>query len=280
MKKKSKPGWGAEGSNEIRRGPRTRRNGLPPFHQVNKHLALYRYLISSCPTPVAPGGRNSCWVKDMNKIQDKELAAKIRAKANYDEKHRAQPLSPLAVGTHVMIRGGQVEPRSGIVVEKTGERTYRVFDGQKTLVITAFPETGSHSAFLKLLQNEFDIWKEGVLAETDMFVSPDKLSYLLGLLKAVQIPHKVQEVDIKSLIEKEKDYLSRRGETFDFKGFYKYHEILEFLTDLARHTEGMDVIEMQGTTYEGRPIKGVRINPARQVMLRDDPISDKTSQIS
>ncbi|CAG0879342.1 unnamed protein product, partial [Cyprideis torosa] len=128
-------------------------------------------------------------------------------------------------------------------------------------VITAFPETGSHSAFLKLLQNEFDIWKEGVLAETDMFVSPDKLSYLLGLLKAVQIPHKVQEVDIKSLIEKEKDYLSRRGETFDFKGFYKYHEILEFLTDLARHTEGMDVIEMQGTTYEGRPIKGVRINP-------------------
>ncbi|CAG0895831.1 unnamed protein product [Cyprideis torosa] len=68
----------------------------------------------------------------MNKIQDKELAAKIRAKANYDEKHRAQPLSPLAVGTHVMIRGGQVKPRSGIVVEKTGERTYRVFDGQKT----------------------------------------------------------------------------------------------------------------------------------------------------
>ncbi|CAG0891325.1 unnamed protein product [Cyprideis torosa] len=69
----------------------------------------------------------------MNKIQDKELAAKIRAKVIYDEKHRAQPLSPLAVGSHVMIRGGQVEPRSGIVVEKTGERTYRVFDGQKTL---------------------------------------------------------------------------------------------------------------------------------------------------
>jgi transposase InsO family protein len=85
-------------------------------------------------TPVPALSKPPIWVKDMNKIQDKELAAKIRAKANYDEKHRAQPLSPLAVGTHVMIRGGQVEPRSGIVVEKTGERTYRVFDGQKTLV--------------------------------------------------------------------------------------------------------------------------------------------------
>ena len=82
-------------------------------------------------TPV-PGLRDEpSWLKGQLKIREHELEEKIRAKMYFDTRHKVKELVPFNVGRRVIVKNSGA---AAIVVERVGDRTYKVFDGAKTII--------------------------------------------------------------------------------------------------------------------------------------------------
>ena len=74
------------------------------------------------------------------------------------------------------------------------------------------------------------------------------------------IPYETYIEDVQSLIDQENPVKHRKRVGFDFKSYHKLKDIYSWLNSLAKaYPERVEVV-VGGKTFEGRPIKGVKLS--------------------
>lgn len=90
-------------------------------------------------------------------------------------------------------------------------------------------------------------------------VAPHKFSEFTELMHIEKFGHKLIEINLQSLIDKE-SLQNYRGSKFGWTAFYDLNSIYKLLDDLAiRHPNHVSLIEI-GESYEGRKILGLKIS--------------------
>ncbi|KAH7728536.1 Peptidase M14 [Aphelenchoides avenae] len=142
-----------------------------------------------------------------------------------------------------------------------------------------------HSLYKSSQELQMDFWKAptGVGVFTDVMVGPDFLTAMLKFLNENGFDFKITIDDVQRLIlqrekpkpstvgnstdpvlasffiKRMKDESSRNQAKYGFGDYHSYDEMLRWMDDIERFYPRMAKVFTIGTTYEGRPIKGIKI---------------------
>lgn len=159
-----------------------------------------------------------------------------------------------------------------------GAAAMKSYDGYQLLEL--FPQTSSQWKLIQTLHNddELDFWREQPRG-VDLFVPPTKLSAVRLLLAEHKISYKVKNDRIQKDIEAEIIRLASvergNGKAINYDDFNTYNDIMTELDELALRCPSAVTCSTfsVGSSYEGRNIKGLRIDgPGTQGIWLDATI--------
>lgn len=92
----------------------------------------------------------------------------------------------------------------------------------------------------------------------DLMVSPHHLIEFAELMNATDAKYELYVEDVQKLIDEENPMTREAG--FGWGRYHTLDEIYNWLDDLGRRYSGNVQVVKGGRTYEGRPIKGVKLS--------------------
>ncbi|XP_011698098.1 PREDICTED: zinc carboxypeptidase A 1-like, partial [Wasmannia auropunctata] len=105
----------------------------------------------------------------------------------------------------------------------------------------------------------FSFWQPpSVNKQTELMVAPHKLPEFYEIMAQIQAPYEVYIENVQALINRAAPRVAVT--TFDFKNYHTLDVIYKNLDDLAKQYPDKVQTVVGGKTYEGRPIKGVKVS--------------------
>lgn len=94
--------------------------------------------------------------------------------------------------------------------------------------------------------------------ETDLIISPDSFLTFKEAAEDLKITYDLLTEDLQTWFDEERP--PRKRKAWGFDRYNTYEEILSFLDDINGRFPETSQIFTIGNTFEGRPIKGIRIS--------------------
>ncbi|KAK2148302.1 hypothetical protein LSH36_503g01028 [Paralvinella palmiformis] len=139
---------------------------------------------------------------------------------------------------------------------------YKSYEGYQVLRVV--PDSLNEIGILRkfILQYKLDVWKEstGLGSPTDIMISPNDID-LIRLLEEAHLSSSILIDDVDGLIALSRDYARfREYSELNTSRFYNVSEIHEWLEEVAVVCGASCQIIDIGTSYEGRPLKVIKIS--------------------
>ncbi|KAL6261581.1 hypothetical protein P5V15_006667 [Pogonomyrmex californicus] len=105
----------------------------------------------------------------------------------------------------------------------------------------------------------FNFWKLPSLnKQAEIMVAPHKLPEFYEIMTKLQTPHELYIKNVQELIDQEEPATAAIG--FNFRAYHPLESIYKNLDDLASQYPDKVKVVVGGKSYEGRPIKGVKVS--------------------
>ncbi|XP_623922.2 zinc carboxypeptidase [Apis mellifera] len=140
------------------------------------------------------------------------------------------------------------------IAEKIKYDNYKVF--------RIAPQTKEQFEIVRNLEDvsdAFSFWKEpNAEGIADIMVAPHKIPEFYDMMMKLDIPYDIYINNVQDLIDSEASPIQPLV-TFNFAQYHTLEEIYAYLDYLAKANPKVEVV-VGGKTYEGRQIKGVKLN--------------------
>ncbi|KAL0101516.1 hypothetical protein PUN28_018972 [Cardiocondyla obscurior] len=140
-----------------------------------------------------------------------------------------------------------------VAAEQATFENYKVFK-----IATATQAQANLLNQLAEVSDGFSFWMApAAKKQAELMVAPHKLPEFYELMKQIQAPYKVFIDNVESLIDR---VSTASASTFDFNNYHTLEAIYANLDELAQKYPDKVQTVVGGKTYEGRPIKGVKVS--------------------
>ncbi|XP_078043660.1 uncharacterized protein LOC144473566 [Augochlora pura] len=136
------------------------------------------------------------------------------------------------------------------------------YDNYKVFRVT--PQTADQLEILRHLEevsDSYSFWKgPSDLGKTaDVMVAPHKEAEFIEMMDKFGLAHEIYVPNVQTLIDSEQPPVQPLA-TFNLQSYNKLDDIYTFLDSLAKAHPGKVQVVTGGRSYEGRPIKGVKLS--------------------
>ncbi|XP_011705383.1 PREDICTED: zinc carboxypeptidase A 1-like, partial [Wasmannia auropunctata] len=142
-----------------------------------------------------------------------------------------------------------------VIAKKATFDNYKVFK----IVVTTQMQAERLKQLTDAVLDGFSFWRDPLVnKEVELMVAPHKLPEFYEVMAQIQASYDVYIENVQALINRATPRIA--STTFDFRSYHTLDTIYKNLDDLAKQYPDKVQTIVGGKTYEGRPIKGVKVS--------------------